>query len=118
MASKSKIEAPQVYLPKGGGAIKGMGESFAPQAFSGSAGFSLALPGATARGFTPSLSIGYASSAGNGIFGLGFHLPISSITRKTSKNLPHYDDTDAFDSDEGELVLLLDQNLKPVVCQK
>ncbi len=118
MASKSKIEAPHVSLPKGGGAIKGLGESFAPQAFSGSGGFSIALPGAAARGFTPSLSIGYASSGGNGIFGLGFHLPISSIARKTSKGLPHYNDTDAFDSDEGELVPMLDKNLSPVVSQK
>lgn len=118
MASKSKIEAPHVSLPKGGGAIKGIGESFAPQAFSGSGGFSIALPDAAARGFTPSLSIGYTSSAGNGIFGLGFHLPISSIARKTSKGLPHYDDTDAFESDEGELVPMLDKNLVPVVSQK
>ncbi|GAP91519.1 hypothetical protein SAMD00023353_3101290 [Rosellinia necatrix] len=41
-------------------------------------------------GFGPSLSLTYDSSRENGTFGLGWGLNIESITRKTSKKLPQY----------------------------
>jgi hypothetical protein len=43
-------------------------------------------------GFGPQLSLSYDSGAGNGPFGFGWQLSIPSITRKTDKGLPKYDD--------------------------
>ena len=43
-------------------------------------------------GFGPQLLLSYDSGAGNGPFGLGWDLSIPSITRKTDKGLPLYQD--------------------------
>jgi RHS repeat-associated protein len=48
-------------------------------------------------GFGPQLSLSYDSGSGNGPFGLGWSLSLPSITRKTDKGLPRYQD--AIDSD-------------------
>ena len=48
-------------------------------------------------GFGPQLTLSYDSGAGNGPFGFGWNLSIPSITRKTAKGLPQYQD--AQDSD-------------------
>lgn len=91
------ISIPTVELPKGGGAIKGIDEKFSVNAVNGTAGFSIPLPFAPARGSTPSLNLSYSSGAGNGVFGLGWNLSLASIKRKTDKKLPQY--FDAIDSD-------------------
>ena len=83
-------------LPKGGGAIRDIGEKFSVSAATGTA--SLAVPVATSpgrAGFGPSLSLSYDSGAGNGPFGLGWKISLPAITRKTDKGLPRYiDDPD------------------------
>src|SRR6185503_9152944 len=69
-ATKSNaIEVPAIALPKGGGAIKGIDEKFSVNAVNGTAGFSIPLPVAEARGFAPSLGLAYSSGSGNGVFG-------------------------------------------------
>ncbi len=91
------IEVPSITLPKGGGAIKGIDEKFSVNAINGTAAFSIPLPFSKARGLTPSLFLSYNSGAGNGTFGLGWNLGLSSIKRKTDKQLPQY--LDSIDSD-------------------
>lgn len=91
------ISTPSLELPKGGGAIKGIDEKFSVNAVNGTAGFSIPLPLASARGSSPSLNLSYNSGAGNGVFGLGWNLSLASIKRKTDKKLPQY--LDAADSD-------------------
>lgn len=91
------IEVPSISLPKGGGAIKGIDEKFSVNAVNGTASFSIPLPFSPARGATPSLNLSYNSGGGNGIFGLGWNLGLSSIKRKTDKGLPQY--LDGIDSD-------------------
>lgn len=93
----NSIEIPSISLPKGGGAIKGIDEKFSVNAVNGTASFSIPLPFSPARGASPSLSLSYNSGAGNGIFGLGWNLSLSSIKRKTDKGLPKYFDN--IDSD-------------------
>ena len=64
---------PSVSLPKGGGAIRDIGEKFSVNAATGTA--SLAIPVATSparAGFGPSLNLTYDSGAGNSPFGLGW----------------------------------------------
>lgn len=93
----NQIEIPSISLPKGGGAIKGIDEKFSVNAVNGTASFSVPLPVSQARGVTPNLSLSYNSSGGNGVFVLAWSLKISSIKRKTDKELPKY--FDAIDSD-------------------
>jgi RHS repeat-associated protein len=99
------IEVPSISLPKGGGAIKGIDEKFSVNAVNGTASFSFPLPFSPTRGASPSLSIGYNSGGGNGIFGLGWNMSLGSIKRKTDKGLPQYEDeidSDTFLFSEAE----------------
>ena len=93
------ISVPQLSLPKGGGAIKGIGEKFQPNPFTGTATLSIPIYSTTGRsGFGPDLSISYGSGEGNGIFGLGWSLSLPAITRKTEKELPQYLDQQESDT--------------------
>ncbi|MEG4503821.1 SpvB/TcaC N-terminal domain-containing protein [Microcoleus sp. F6_B4] len=92
----SQIATTQLSLPKGGGAIQGIGESFQANEFTGTAALSIPIPTTPCRGFEPQLSVEYSSGSGNGTFGLGFNLAIPNISRKTSKAIPKYDETDTF----------------------
>ncbi len=89
---------PQLSLPKGGGAIRGLGESFQPNEFTGTAGLSIPIPTSPCRGFEPGLGVEYSSGSGNGVFGIGFGLPIPNVSRKTATGIPRYldDGTDVF----------------------
>src|SRR5580704_12764328 len=84
---------PSLSLPKGGGAIRGIGEKFAANPVTGSGALTVAVytsPGRSA--FGPQLSLSYDSSSGNGTFGFGWSLALPAITRKTDKGLPQYED--------------------------
>ena len=83
----TKISATQVSLPKGGGAIQGIGESFQAAEFTGTAALSIPIPTSPCRDFAPQLSIKYSSGSGNGTFGLGFALaiPVRDILHKWQK---------------------------------
>ena len=93
---ENQISATQVSLPKGGGAIQGIGETFQASEFSGTASLSIPIKTSPCRGFEPTISIDYSSGSGNSSFGLGFNLSIPKITRKTSKGRPKYDGSDTF----------------------
>lgn len=87
------VKAPQLSLPKGGGAIKGIGEKFAANPVTGTGSMTVPIFTSQGRtGFGPQLSLSYDSGAGNGPFGFGWTLSIPSITRRTDRGLPHYDD--------------------------
>src|ERR1043166_8076525 len=69
-ADKSGVGPNTISLPKGPGAIEGLGESFQPHLNTGTAGSSmgLKLPPGTA-GQTPSLGLSYEGGSGNGPVG-------------------------------------------------
>src|ERR1700730_4215628 len=93
VAPASAAAPPTISLPKGGGAIRGMGEKFAANPVTGTASMSVPIATSPGRsGFGPSLSLSYDSGAGNGPFGFGWSLSLPSITRKTDKGLPRYAD--------------------------
>ena len=97
MASTSTDSRAAISLPKGGGAIKGIGETFRANAFTGTADFSFPIATSPGRdGFGPSLSLAYSSGHGNGPFGLGWELSIPRVARKTEKGLPEYAGDDVF----------------------
>lgn len=104
---------PAVTKPKGGGAIRGIGEKFNVNPATGSGTMMVPLVSAPGRaGFAPELSLSYDSGAGNGPFGFGWSLGLPSISRKTDKGLPRYDDGGESDvfllSGAEELVPALD----------
>jgi hypothetical protein len=89
----SPFTPPQISLPKGGGAIRGIDEKFAANPVTGTGSLSIALALSAGRsGFGPKLSVEYDSGGGNGIFGFGWKLSLPSITRRTDKGLPQYRD--------------------------
>ncbi|MCK1698165.1 SpvB/TcaC N-terminal domain-containing protein [Bradyrhizobium sp. 144] len=89
--------APSLNLPKGGGALRGIGEKFSFNAHTGTGSLSVPLPFLEARGgFGPNLQLTYDSGSGNGLFGAGWQLGVPTIGRKTDKGLPKYEDGDVF----------------------
>ena len=89
--SSFMVSAPQIGLPKGGGAIRGIGEKFSANPVTGTGSLSVPVFTSPGRsGFTPQLSLSYDSGSGNGPFGLGWHLSLPSITRTTDHWLPRY----------------------------
>jgi RHS repeat-associated protein len=106
---------PSVSLPKGGGAIRDIGEKFTVGAATGTA--SLSIPVATSAGrggFGPSLSLAYDSGAGNGPLGLGWKTSLPAITRKTDKGLPCYQD----DPDQDTFLLSGAEDLVPFRAER
>lgn len=98
ISGKEEISPPAINLPKGGGAIKGIGEKFAVNPVTGTASFSVPIFTSPSRSdFHPKLSLSYDSGAGNGPFGLGWILSVPSISRKTDKGLPRYNDAEESD---------------------
>src|SRR5256884_3543935 len=96
---KSSISVPSLSLPKGGGAIKGIGEKFAANPVTGTGSLTVPIYTSPGRsGFGPQLSLSYDSGAGNGPFGFGWSLALPSITRKTDKGLPQYADAEESDT--------------------
>src|SRR6185369_1426627 len=89
---------PVLTLPKGGGAVRGIGEKFSANPVTGTSSFTVPISVSPGRaGFGPALSLAYDSGAGNGPFGLGWSLSLPAITRKTDKGLPQYRDTEESD---------------------
>jgi RHS repeat-associated protein len=95
---KNAFAAPTISLPKGGGAIRGIGEKFAANPVTGTGSMTVPIvitPGRS--GFSPQLALSYDSGSGNGPFGLGWNLSLPAITRKTDKGLPKYQDAEESD---------------------
>jgi len=114
-SGSEKSAVPSINLPKGGGAIRGIGEKFAANPVTGTG--SMIVPIATSpgrNGFGPQLSISYDSGSSNGLFGLGWHHSLPSIVRKTDKGLPQY-----WDADESDVFILSGaEDLVPILIEK
>jgi RHS repeat-associated protein len=111
MSNKSGTSDQVISLPKGGGALHGIGETFSPDLHTGTGNFTLpiALPPGR-NGFQPQLSLVYSTGNGNGYFGLGWSLSIPGVSRKTSKGLPLYEDArDTFLLSGAEDLVLIER---------
>ncbi len=92
-SSATAVQGRFISLPQGPGTIEGMGESFDEQLATGMAKYRLAFSLPTARGgVQPSLSLTYGSSSGNGLAGIGWTIGDPSISRKTDRGIPKYQD--------------------------
>ena len=107
------VKAPSISLPKGGGAIHGIGEKFSVNPVTGTGAFTVPIFISPGRAdFFPKLSLSYDSGAGNGPFGLGWHLSLPSVARKTDKGLPLYDDA----AESDVFILSEAEDLMPVLA--
>lgn len=108
------VSAPSITLPKGGGAIRGMGEKFAANPVTGTGSMSVPIATSPGRsGFGPQLSLSYDSGSGNGPFGFGWSLSLPQITRKTEKGLPRYLDGHGQAADSDIFILSGAEDLVP-----
>jgi RHS repeat-associated protein len=103
---------PSISLPKGGGAIRGIGEKFTTNPVTGTGSVSVPVPASHGRsGFGPQLTLAYDSGAGKSVFGFGWSVSLPSITRKTDKGLPTYAD----DQESDVFLLSSAEDLVPVL---
>lgn len=84
------IETPSISLTKGGGAIKGIDETFTVNTVNATASVSFPIPFSKSRELTPNHLLSYNSGSGNGIFGIGWNLSIPSIKIRTDRKWPKY----------------------------
>ena len=113
--SSSSQSVPTITLPKGGGAIRGIGEKFAANPVTGTGSMSVPIATSPGRsGFGPQLSLSYNSGSGNSPFGFGWDLSLPSITRKTDKGLPQYLDGHSSNQDSDIFILSGAEDLVPV----
>ncbi|MEO8677787.1 MAG: SpvB/TcaC N-terminal domain-containing protein [Vicinamibacterales bacterium] len=103
---------PVINLPKGGGAIRGIGEKFGANPATGTGAMSIPIAVSAGRsGVTPQLALAYDSASGNGPFGIGWSLALPAVSRKTDKGLPRY-----LDAEESDVFLLSGaEDLVPVL---
>lgn len=99
--------------------MRGIGEKFSANPVTGTGSLTIPLPMSPGRsGFAPSLALTYDSGAGHGPFGLGWSIGLPTVTRKTDKGLPSYDDDHESDvfilSGAEDLVPELDRAGQPV----
>jgi RHS repeat-associated protein len=86
-----------ISLPQGGGAMRGLGETFSPDLHTGTGNLRVPLTVPAGRaGVQPALALAYSTGSPNGPFGLGWALDVPGIRRKTAQRLPRYDGTDVF----------------------
>src|SRR5436190_8212112 len=112
---QSDVSPPVLSLPKGGGAIRGIGEKFAANPVTGTGSMSVPIATSPGRsGFGPQLSLSYDSGAGNGPFGFGWSLSLPAITRKTDRGVPQYRD-----AEESDVFILSGfEDLVPVLVEE
>ncbi len=95
----------ELSLPKGGGAIQNALNSHGPIGPTGTASQSLALPISDGRGYAPDLALHYSSTSGNGLFGIGWQVPVMSIARRANTSVPRYTEEDEFVGPDGEILV-------------
>lgn len=112
MANKSGVSSQVISLPKGGGAIRGIGEKFASDLHTGTGSFSIPLTLPAGRnGFQPQLNLGYSTGSGNSAFGLGWNIDVPGINRQLTGKIPVYDNaTDTFVLSGSEDLVPIEQS--------
>ena len=115
------VQAPTISLPKGGGALRGINETFAADLATGTGSLQVPIRLSTGRaGSGPQLALSYDLGTGNSPFGMGWRLSLPSITRRTDKGLPRYDDGPILcDTRETDIFLLSGaEDLVPVLVEE
>ncbi|EIV91293.1 toxin TcdB middle/N-terminal domain-containing protein [Frankia sp. QA3] len=95
MTNSSGTAEQILSLPRGGGAVRGLGETFQPDFHTGTGSYAipLDLPNGP-NDIAPKLTLLYSTAAGGGPFGMGFGLNLLTIGRSTNRRVPTYTDGD------------------------
>jgi hypothetical protein len=110
---KFAVAARSISLPKGGGAIRGIGEKFATNPVTATGSMTVPIATSPGRsGFGLNYRTPYVSGSGSGPFGLGWHLSLPSITRKADEHLTRYRHATVSD-----LFTLADEDFAPRCCR-
>src|SRR6266699_928918 len=89
-ANASSSPLPSLSLPKGGGAIRGIGEKFAANPVTGTGSMTVPIATSPGRsGFGPQLSLSYDSGASNGPFGFGWSSPCRRLPARPTRAYPN-----------------------------
>jgi RHS repeat-associated protein len=97
----------------GAGSQKSVDEHFQVDTATGSLSSSFTIQTSPGRGgFGPAMALRYDSGSGNGPFGIGWHLTMPQISRKTSNKIPQYAGHDDCDD---VFVLSGSDDLVPIV---
>ncbi|HEY1814525.1 MAG TPA: SpvB/TcaC N-terminal domain-containing protein [Kofleriaceae bacterium] len=104
------VAPPTLGLPKSGGALRGLGETFRGGGPTGTGSYRIPLPLSPCRGVAPALALDYDSGKGQSVFGAGWSLALPKISRRTDKGVPRY-----WDSADSDLFLLGGDELVPSV---
>lgn len=117
MASDTNSPAQVISLPKGGGALHGIGETFSPDLHTGTGNFTIpiALPSGR-NGFQPQFNLVYSTGTGNGPYGLGWSLSIPGVARKTSDGIPRYRDDSSTETEWDVFLLSGSEDLVPIAA--
>src|SRR6478672_10453859 len=88
---------PSISGATGGGALRGIGETFQPDLNTGAAHVTLPIEVPPGRAqLQPNLVLAYTSGHGNGAFGMGWSLSVPTVSRKTANGTPRYAGEDTF----------------------
>ncbi|AMS22947.1 toxin [Pseudomonas synxantha] len=99
-ANESPLKVPS--LPNAGTVIEGVAKGWGNVSTDGTATFEVALPISTGRGYAPTLSLTYQSTAGNSAFGFGWDVKPGAVTRRTQQGVPHYTAADTFQGPDAQ----------------
>lgn len=94
---RSGVRPEVLSLPTGPGSIEGLGESFEPNANTGTSSYLVGItvpPGVA--GLMPNLGLHYSSGSPNGELGLGWSLGLPTIQLATDTGIPRYDGMDRY----------------------
>ena len=112
--SQAVAAPPSISLPKGGGAIRGLGEKLGANPATGSAKATIPIATSPGRhGFGPRLALTYDSAGGATVFGLGWSLDLPAIARRTDRGVPTYRDPE----DSDVFVLAGAEDLVPALAR-
>jgi hypothetical protein len=118
VADNTGVDAQVLSLPKGGGAVQGLGATFETDLNTGTGSYSVSLNlPAGPNGIRPELSLRYHSAAGNGPFGIGWTLGTLSVCRKIDGRIPTYgsEDDEFVLTGVEDLVALGGRQYRPLV---
>ncbi|MBS7846501.1 toxin [Pseudomonas fluorescens] len=99
-ANESPLKVPS--LPKASSAIEGVAKGWGNVGADGTATFEVGLPISTGRGYAPTLSLIYRSTAGNSAFGFGWDVNPGAVTRRTQQGVPDYTAADTFQGPDAQ----------------
>lgn len=103
--ARTAVTPQSISLPKAEGSIQGMGESFHPNLSSGTGAFSIPIAVPPGRaGLQPGLSLGYSTSGGSGVAGVGWGMEMPFISRQSDRGMARYRDAAAWHAEEDRFI--------------